>query len=264
MNIDKVEEDLNKEPLVIIKKYNYLLSEYFNNSINVFNLKNENYNKFILNKGIETISHVFNNVYLFTEHEELTYKLTEKAFYYYVEFIQQIYNEKNTYLDLSIKEAILFVYKKTLVDLNEVNKKEKNTTNIELIKMLTTLTNSHLYYNVLDENLILNVNSDKINNFFKELDNIYDDLIIVYLHDKKNFKDKIILINEIIIYFQKCRIYNSELIKDIIKNINSIFNKYYINDELNINNLLNNIYNNDFKMNIININKKEIINNLLL
>ena len=52
-----------------------------------------------------------------------TYKHCQQGFFYYVEFIGQIGNDNGGFLQLSSKDAVLFVYKKTLFDLNPEYKK---------------------------------------------------------------------------------------------------------------------------------------------
>ena len=46
-----------------------------------------------------------------------------KSYLYYAEFIGQIGEDSNSYLQLNSKDACLFVYKKTIYDINEEFKK---------------------------------------------------------------------------------------------------------------------------------------------
>ena len=61
---DKYKVKLLNSPINICVKYIQILHTYFNVNINSRKLNNEKYNNFILNKGIETICHVFNNLLL--------------------------------------------------------------------------------------------------------------------------------------------------------------------------------------------------------
>ena len=61
---------------------------------------------------------------------DLTYYHSQKAFYFYVEFIEQISTDQNSFLQLSSREASLFVYKKTIFEINlEMKKKTKDLCN---------------------------------------------------------------------------------------------------------------------------------------
>lgn len=42
----------------------------------------------------------------------------KKAYYFYIEFIEQISDNNVTFLQLSSRDAILFVYKRTIFELN--------------------------------------------------------------------------------------------------------------------------------------------------
>ena len=86
-------------------------------------IKNPNYLKFIVIRGIETITHVFNTILHYTKNLEITYLHCQKAYYYYTEFICQISEDQNVFLQLSSKDAIMYVYKKTIYEINNEYKK---------------------------------------------------------------------------------------------------------------------------------------------
>jgi hypothetical protein len=48
---------------------------------------------------------------------DIAFYHSQKAFYFYIEFIEQINHDQNAYLKLNSKDAILFVYKKTIYDI---------------------------------------------------------------------------------------------------------------------------------------------------
>ena len=50
------------------------------------------------------------------------YVLSKQAIFYYVEFIGQIGEDSQGFLQLNSKDAILFVYKKTIFDINNDKK----------------------------------------------------------------------------------------------------------------------------------------------
>ena len=87
-------------------------------------LQNETYFLFVIQRGLETLKHCFKMIYMYSKNIDLTIYHCKKAYCYYVEFIGQIGDDNNSYLQLNSKDATLFVYKKTIFDIdNEFRKK---------------------------------------------------------------------------------------------------------------------------------------------
>ena len=74
-------------------------------------------------KGIETISSVFKILLLYTKNLPLTIFHCQKSFYYYIEFIGQIGDSNHQFLQLNSKDATLFVFKKTVFEINSDHRK---------------------------------------------------------------------------------------------------------------------------------------------
>ena len=78
---------------------------------------------------------------LYTKNLSLAYVHCQKSLYYYVEFICQIGDDTHSFLQLNTKDASLFVYKKTIFDINNEHRKEfasvkdscAITTNVDLL-----------------------------------------------------------------------------------------------------------------------------------
>ena len=64
---------------------------------------------------------------------------------YYIEFIEQIGEEGNSFLQLSSKDAMLFVYKKTIFDINIEYKKKMKYTPEEAALIDNILENLNLF-----------------------------------------------------------------------------------------------------------------------
>ena len=108
----------------VISKFNNLMSEFLLCTSENIIVQNEQYLLFIIQRGLETLKHCFKMLYLYTKNLELTIYHCKKAYCYYVEFIGQIGDDNNSYLQLNSKDATLFVYKKTIFDIdNEFKKK---------------------------------------------------------------------------------------------------------------------------------------------
>ena len=102
----------------ILKKFVEVIIEYMRFISEKIMMKNKPYYRFIFERGIETLMHVFSFIFYYTKNLELTFYHTQKAYYFYIEFIEQISDDNVTFLQLSSRDAILFVYRKTIYELN--------------------------------------------------------------------------------------------------------------------------------------------------
>ena len=108
----------------IYARYTNIIIQYLLLGIEKIKNHNADYVKYILIKGVFTISYVFKMLLMYTCNLQLTYHHCQKSYSYYIEFIGQIGDDAVTYLQLNSKDAALFVYKKTIFDiLEEVKKK---------------------------------------------------------------------------------------------------------------------------------------------
>ena len=134
-NIENYKKDsyANNE-MDIYMKYVSVINQYLLFGIETIKNKNPEYLKYILIKGLFTISYVFKMLFLFTRNLELTYYHCQKSYSYYIEFIGQIGDDAVTYLQLNSKDAALFVYKKTIFDINHNYKKDYYENKVEETK----------------------------------------------------------------------------------------------------------------------------------
>ena len=122
VNIDK------SEIKNIYTAFMSVIFDYLHTFKNNIMEKNGKYSIKVIKKGISMLKNVMNVLFLYTRNTELIYKHLNKSFLYYIEFIEQIGEEGNSFLQLSSKDAMLFVYKKTIFDINiEYKKKMKYT-----------------------------------------------------------------------------------------------------------------------------------------
>lgn len=171
MNYKKI---LNYHWKEIVDKYLELIMEYIKYIFENIKIKKTNLSKYIMIRGLDTITHVFRFLLLYTKNLNMTYYNSQKAFYYYVEFIDQISEEEISYLKLNSNDAILYVYKKTIYQVNETYRK-----NIDVLtkdeKMIFELFNEYIYvfkYNIMEfiyENHWKSDNDVKINQLIREI-----------------------------------------------------------------------------------------------
>ena len=162
----------------IISKYNNLLINYnkfFFNNIIIY--KNKNLSKNIYIKGINLIENVFNVSFLYLDNLGDIYNLCEKSYIYFIEFINQINISNNieNNIDLTIKDAIIFCYKKTILNFeNNVINKNNNINCIILNKItryIKIINNLNIIYSIELHNIDNNSNSINIDNNSNSINN---------------------------------------------------------------------------------------------
>lgn len=100
-------------------KYLSVIISFIEYSYHEKSKNKDGYLNFVVHQGIQTMHHIFLNLLMYTKNIELVFSNLKKAYYYYIEFIQQIKRDEHQFLKFSVKDAILFVYKKTINDLDD-------------------------------------------------------------------------------------------------------------------------------------------------
>jgi hypothetical protein len=226
-NIDNYNKELTEDINDIINKYVNLLKEYLNFVENNIKIRNKIYIKFIIKRGLETITNVFLNILYYTKNLNLTYFHCQKSFYFYVEFIGQITDDQNIYLQLNSRDASTYVYRKTIFEINnEYRKNMKNPTEeitdkFDLLNTIDCCEN----HEKCDENAdyLIKINT-KIKNLCLSLDNLNNINLLVNILDNK-IEDEKVFIEIILLYLKK--------INKNISLINKLNNKIK-NENLNI------------------------------
>jgi hypothetical protein len=147
----------------IYSKYANVIIQYLLLGIEKIKNQNAEYVKYILIKGIFTISYVFKILLTYTCNLHLTYHHCQKSYSYYIEFIGQIGDDAVTYLQLNSKDAALFVYKKSIFEIpDEVKRKyTENEMNERKIKNVSVMMD---IYNKLIETEITQLDSEQVKN----------------------------------------------------------------------------------------------------
>ena len=134
----------------VIDKYIQVLVEYCNAvSKQKFVITSPNMFNFIILRGLETTTHVFKYVLLYTQNLEAAYHHAQKSVYYYLEFIAQVAEQRNAFLQLSSRDAITYVYKKTIYLINNLESKKSKS---DIINTMNTYM--QLYKNTGDNIII--------------------------------------------------------------------------------------------------------------
>jgi len=210
-NFDNYNKNLEYKIDDIIEKYILLSNEFLKFILEKLKLKNNNYSKFIIIRGYETITNIFNIILYQTKNLDLTFYHCQKAYYYYIEFIEQISNLDHALLQLNSRDATTYVYKKTLFELHEETRK----------KMLPCSNNTKVLLKNIDE-------------YIKIFKNVFDFIL--------DFLD----LNNLLINTKLIDKFKNTCLKIFIKNtkhnddVTKLYNKIdYINKEFLDNNLIN-------------------------
>ena len=198
-NIENYKTELDSNEHILFIKYIGLIHELIECSVdNIFIQKSE-YLKYVLMKGIKNVFYIFNFLLLYTKNLELTTYHTQKAILYFIEFIGQIGDDNHSFLKLNTKDASLFIYKKTIFEVNNDFRKsyeesEETKTKMEML---------HLYIETYN-NIMLKIieNFDFQNNSLEDLQTItftklykiVESLIqlpIIFKSNNEQIKDKI-------------------------------------------------------------------------
>jgi hypothetical protein len=142
----------------ILTKFVYVIIEYTRFITEKISMKNKLYYRFIFERGLETLIHIFSIIFYYTKNLELTVYHTQKGYYFYIEFIEQISDDNVTFLQLSSRDAILFVYKKTIYELNNEYKKNIEEPSQEE-KNILSIIKSYTYIYKIILTFIINQNS---------------------------------------------------------------------------------------------------------
>lgn len=169
--------------------YNYTL--FFNN--NITNSKNKN--KLYI-KGLNILFNIFTLGYNIYENNEIV-NLCEKGYIYFIEFINQLNLStlSGNVFDLTLKDVILFTYKKTIFN-NNITIRENFEHKILIFLYILDKLYISFYSNLLTNNL----DTLYINNFFNIINNYiktlyqYDITILEKINDYLNDNNDINII----------------------------------------------------------------------
>lgn len=188
-----------------ISKYYNLLVQY---SLFVHNnLNNSNTNAlFIYKKGLTLINNIYSQILLYTKNIDLAYYNVQKSYYFFIEYINQIEEIDNMSLDLTINDSIIFVYKKTIYNLDQEFIKtfvEKNAQiNEDLIQIKTVFIKINTVFHQLYKFIFLTNEEYTIDTFKKDIKKLHKHLFI-FEHDSFEFNPMLQILDNYSISLEK-------------------------------------------------------------
>lgn len=115
----------------IVEKYYTIIDNYFQQLETLIESNKTIDEKSCMMIGLNLIHRIFDYVLIQTKNIEKTYYYAERTYIYYIEYVEQIH-KTNLHMTLNQSDAVLFVYKKTIFELDkgEDNKVFDTITNI--------------------------------------------------------------------------------------------------------------------------------------
>tara|TARA_B100000795_G_C22790876_1_gene436883 strand:+ start:1726 stop:2499 length:774 start_codon:yes stop_codon:yes gene_type:complete len=141
--------------------YNQLLNEYLSHITNHLVIKDNIHYQFVVDRGFDLFKNIFVLLLHYTKNLELVAHHIRKSYLYYTEFIAQVGEDSNSFLQLNSKDACLFVYKKTVYDIDFKKKCEMSENEIKMFFNLKE--NIYLFTKIIK--LFCKKNVDCVNNF---------------------------------------------------------------------------------------------------
>lgn len=193
-NMECYNTEIDADTNEIVIKLHELLIEFIGFITENIKLKNLKIYRFIIIRGLNTVTNVFNHLLLYTKNLNLTCLYSQKAYYYYIEFISQITDDDNIFLQLTSRDTMVYVYKKTIYCIpKEFQMNISNSIHSEKTNEILNIYNLyvHLYENILikiihDGELNSEIITKLENLFiFTELSN-YNMITIDYMNDVVN------------------------------------------------------------------------------
>lgn len=243
---------ISEKIVEILTKYLHIVNNYnkfFFKNISIY--KDINFLKNLYVKGLLLINNIFNISLIYLDSLSGIYNLCEKGYVYFVEFVNQI-NISNSFesnsFELTLKDAIIFSYKKTILTFDntiQTTISDNNKFKLNIINIMISIINNsssiisnkiyNLYNNQVNEENILD---QEINLITLNLSKIIKKIFIVTdLNSKQEeFNPYIITYLENISVFINCinlnyNILNNSNLDEFHKNI-IIFIERYISKKI--------------------------------
>lgn len=215
-NIDNFYPSLEINITGLMHKYSDVIVNYFHYIHKNISSKNKVLNKFIITRGLDTITHVFLYLLHYTNNSTIALYYCEKASYFYVEFVTQISTDETSFLQLSSRDASNYVYKKTIFEMKPIKPFPESYTEESADKMnlIDLYINGYklFFYKIINSELAYNIHILEVSDLITKIN--------VTPLDKENLG---ILTHIIDVFYNKIKCIDKflEIIKQIVKKATS-------------------------------------------
>ena len=226
-NLDNFYPALETNTSVLMDKYSDVIVNYFHYIHKNISSKNNVLNKFIITRGLDTITHVFLYLLHYTNNSSIALYYCEKASYFYVEFVTQISTDETSFLQLSSRDATNYVYKKTIFEIKHTKQhldhfSEESVDKMNLIELYLNGYKLFLYKMIHHSDVAYNTHITEVSDLIHKINAITID------------KDNLAILTRIIdaCYNKiKCIDIFLEIIKNIVKKATSNVNVLLITQQ---------------------------------
>ena len=226
--------------LLTVNNYN----RFFFKNITIY--KDTNFLKNLHIKGLLLINNIFNISLLYLDSLVDIYNLCEKGYIYFIEFVNQI-NITNSFesnsFELTLKDAVIFSYKKTIFTFDNIIQSSISNNNKFKLKIINTIISIINNCSIIVNSKIYNLYNNQLesqNIFNKEINTITLNLsklikkifIATDLNSKQiEFNQNLFIYLENISLFtnfisQNYDIFNNSNLEELYKNIIIFIEKY--------------------------------------
>ena len=243
-NKNNYNEKFGCDANVITALYAKIINEYLKLIESTLKSKNDNLKNFILIRGIDTITNVFNKLLSCTKNLNLTYWHCQKSYYSYIEFVSQIRDDEKMYLKLTTRDASIYVYKRSVshVNLNFIKSSTGLASNSKRI-----LQNTNAFINIYQSILLKIIKMGEISS--SNLTQIVNDLCETSTYEKMSTIIDIIdeiynNVDEVPVFLKMVHLLITKINKNPILLQNKIVSNHNYTDLTieNCNNFVNNIF----------------------
>jgi len=164
----------------IVEIYTRIVVDYLNFMKKSNKIKKKQCFKFILYKGLETMTHAFNYILFCTKDLSVAKYYAEKSMFYYLEFVSQIHKDQHIFLQFTSRDAVIYVYKKTIYEVRQsfVAEPTKETLDIcdninlytQMVKNIASSCDDLLSDNIIESFEKMYSNIHKCNDCLKLVD----------------------------------------------------------------------------------------------
>lgn len=237
-NSENYMETIENTSEEICNQFRFILLNYIEfilENIKIQKDKNVELLRFIILRGLDIINNVFDIILLHTKNAKMALFHCQKSFYYYVEYIEQTFNCDTSYLQLTSRDAMMYVYKKTIYSLKYDLKKENNTDEDLEEKIIRINHKNNLVkmyiWKLIQNSSFINVKKEiyKINKAYENINRIQDlerILILTKITDdmfnKTNNLDTF-LDNSILISFRVLQMKNNDISETQMKQLYELY-----------------------------------------
>ena len=216
-NVDNFYPSLETNINELMNKYSDVIINYFHYIHKNISSKNKVLNKFIITRGLDTITHVFLYLLHYTNNSTIALYYCEKASYFYVEFVTQISTDETSFLQLSSRDAANYVYKKTIFEMKPIKPFVEEST--DKINLIDVYINGYklFFYKIIHSDVAYNIHISEVSDLITKIN--------VIPLDKENLG---IFTHIIDVFYNKIKCIDKflEIIKQIVKKATSNSNVF--------------------------------------